>query len=415
MPQRPASPECSTMLSDDINTLRTYDLVHFGVSDDTLSMHRLVQLSVWKWLEQRKELEDWQAFFVDVLHATVPSGRRGGWLGSRKHLQHVMMLLPMNTLDREHSHRRNDVLFRAGRYAFDQGQYQTAEILARECWPTLKQSFGAEDHQSMRALELLATSLYQQEKNEESEGFLQELVTLQTKVLGSGDSATVMNTYYLSRVLDDRGKRQEAEELALKTLSNGQSNEEVHDVATLDVRISMLRRIGKYSEAEQVSRQLVEMTKQGGGQHLSIIWSMTMLMRCLYDQQKYHEARKVGEEALSMQNTESEDEQLLMIEAMDWSAASLRKCEEHDRAEALGWQVLKLRQKYFGSHHLNTYMCMCDLAQNLQSRSKLAEAKTLYEQGLDGLSKFPWLENDDKRQYRKNYAELRQEMGLGEP
>ena len=64
---------------DDIDMMRSYCLVGMSGGVDMFEMHRLVQFSMKKWLEQHGELVGWQERYVDIMYEAFPSGQYENW------------------------------------------------------------------------------------------------------------------------------------------------------------------------------------------------------------------------------------------------------------------------------------------------------------------------------------------------
>ncbi|RDW82157.1 hypothetical protein BP6252_03269 [Coleophoma cylindrospora] len=59
---------------DDISTLTSYSLVTVNVEGDEFEMHRLVQYSMKKWLEQHNKLEYWKEKYIEIMGNAFPIG-----------------------------------------------------------------------------------------------------------------------------------------------------------------------------------------------------------------------------------------------------------------------------------------------------------------------------------------------------
>jgi hypothetical protein len=71
--------DTDTDFEDDIDMLRNYCLIGLSGTDDAFEMHRLVQFSMKKWLEQHGELQGWQERYIDVMYEAFPLGIYENW------------------------------------------------------------------------------------------------------------------------------------------------------------------------------------------------------------------------------------------------------------------------------------------------------------------------------------------------
>ena len=78
---------------DGIDMLRSYCLVGMSGGDDMFEMHRLVQFSMKKWLEQHGELVGWQERYVDTMHEAFPSGQCENWSKCQALFPHAEAML----------------------------------------------------------------------------------------------------------------------------------------------------------------------------------------------------------------------------------------------------------------------------------------------------------------------------------
>ncbi|KAJ5975877.1 kinesin [Penicillium waksmanii] len=85
----------------DIMMLRDYCLVSIGQESSSFEMHRLVQLSMQKWLEANGELEKWKTVFVETLNSEFPHWANvGDWSFGRSLFPHIQSALSQRPLSK---------------------------------------------------------------------------------------------------------------------------------------------------------------------------------------------------------------------------------------------------------------------------------------------------------------------------
>ncbi|GAM34005.1 hypothetical protein TCE0_014r01313 [Talaromyces pinophilus] len=116
---------------DIIATLVDYSLIQSEINDQFI-MHRLVQLSVRRWLEIHHQLRDLQAQSRRIMARTFPNGHDENWARCRRLFVHVRSVLE-NTSDIDDGDELNAATIQSncGWFLFRQGVYKEAEAMTR--------------------------------------------------------------------------------------------------------------------------------------------------------------------------------------------------------------------------------------------------------------------------------------------
>lgn len=88
----------------------------------------------------------------------------------------------------------------------------------------------------------------------------------------------------------------------------------------------------------------------------------------------------------------------------------LERQGEHEEAEKMYREVLKLREKVLGAEHPDTLDTLQDLAYLIESKRQFDEAKLLYEKALSGYQRTLGPNHPDAVSCSENYKSMLEEM-----
>ena len=132
-------------------------------------MHRLVQLSIRKWLEANKQLNKWIKESIRVLIAAFPSGDYETWADCQVLLPHAREVISHITGNAEDLLNQAKIAFSTGRYLYLRGQYKTAEEVVRTSVKAGEKVLGPEHLFTLASVNILGSVLERQGKYEEAE------------------------------------------------------------------------------------------------------------------------------------------------------------------------------------------------------------------------------------------------------
>ncbi|KAL2840901.1 hypothetical protein BJX68DRAFT_271365 [Aspergillus pseudodeflectus] len=131
----------SDLVQEDKDTLRFEDelapLISFSLvreedeGQHLFDLHRLVQLSVRKWLEIHQQLDKWREKSRKIMAQMFPNGKYETWATCQKLLPHskeVMKFIPLNDNDQLHA---ATIASNSACYLFLRGQFTDAEAIQR--------------------------------------------------------------------------------------------------------------------------------------------------------------------------------------------------------------------------------------------------------------------------------------------
>ncbi|KAF2027559.1 HET-domain-containing protein [Setomelanomma holmii] len=160
---------------DALAPLLSFSLVRTEIGAQALTMHRLVQLSMRRWLEAGKELGRWVKESIQALSAAFPSGDYQTWERCKALLSHLKEVVSHTTDDKEGLGKQAACTLSAGWYMLLRGEYTAAESVSN-----------------------LGTVLSRQGKYDEAEAMHRRALEGREKVLGREHPDTLTSVYHLA-------------------------------------------------------------------------------------------------------------------------------------------------------------------------------------------------------------------------
>jgi tetratricopeptide (TPR) repeat protein len=207
---------------DALAPLLSFSLVKTEVGEQALAMHRLVQLSMRRWLEAEGELGWWVKESILALSAAFPSGYYGTWEQCKVLLPHVKEIVAHRAEDREGVEKQAESASRAGWYLLLNGEYTAAEGLIRLSLETRDKVLGVEHPDTLTSVSNLGSVLERQGKYDEAEAMHRRALEGSEKALGVEHPDTLTSVSYLGSVLSRQGKYDEAEAMHRRALEGSE-------------------------------------------------------------------------------------------------------------------------------------------------------------------------------------------------
>jgi hypothetical protein len=181
---------------------------------------------------------------------------------------------------------------------------------------------------------------------------------------------------------------------------------------TLSGLAAMLHAQGRFGEAEEVERQILESSERVlGSDHPDTLSSMNNLAQTLYakgDRARAQELQEQVVEAMArLQGKEHPD----TLTSTNNLAQTLKAQGDLARAQELEKQVLETRARLQGKEHPDTLMSMNNLAQTLKAQGSLARAHELQEQVLEARARLLGKEHPDTLTSMNNLAQTLKAQG----
>jgi non-specific serine/threonine protein kinase/serine/threonine-protein kinase len=270
---------------------------------------------------------------------------------------------------------------------YRRGKYSDADVVVRETLDAESRQFGTENPATLAALNDLGLILMAQGKRDEAERVNRDTIAIQQRVLGRDAPLTMTTTNNLAIVLRLRGRFPEAEQ-AFRDVYQGRKRVlGADDPETMAAGVNLalvLADQGRFSEAEALNRQTwQQLIRVLGPEHPYTLNTMNNLADVLISEGKYPEAEKLNRDTLASR------ERLLGPEHSDTiiSMANLARLLASDgrapEAEGLIVRVLDMRRKVFGPEHPDTIRAMADLGAVLGLEKKYVQAEKVGREALE--------------------------------
>src|SRR5260221_7868574 len=181
---------------------------------------------------------------------------------------------------------------------------------------------------------------------------------------------------------------------------------------TLSGLAAMLHAQGRYGEAEEVEREILQSTERVlGSDHPETLSAMNNLAQTLYAQGDLARAYELQERVVEAMARLLGKEHPDTLTSMNNLAQTLYAQGDLAGAHKLQEQVLEARARLLGKEHPNTLTSMNNLAQTLYAQGDLAGARKLQEQVLEAMTRLLGKEHPNTLTSMLNLAQMLQAEG----
>ncbi|KAM5358060.1 hypothetical protein ACJZ2D_015635 [Fusarium nematophilum] len=381
--------------------LLSFSLVRAEIGKQSFEMHRLVQLSMRKWLEADKQLSKWTKESIRVLTVAFPSGDYTTWADCQVLFPHARETIGHVTGDEEDVLNQAKIASRTGWFLLLRGEYNTAEKVFRMSVEARRKVLGPEHPDTLSSVSNLGSVLSSQGKYDEAEaiqGKYDEAEAMyrrglegSEKVLGPEYPDTLTSVNNLGSVLESQGKYNEAEAMhrrALKAREKVLGPEHPSTLTSVNNLGSVLSRQGKYDVAEAMYRRALKGREDVlGPEHPSTLTSVNNLGSVLSRQGKYNEAEAIYRRGLEGSEKVLGPEHPSTLISVNNLGSVLESQGKYNEAEAIYRRALKGREDVLGLEHPDTLISVNNLGSVLSSQGKYDEAEAMYQRGLEGSEK----------------------------
>jgi tetratricopeptide (TPR) repeat protein len=374
-----------------IQKLKAFSLITEETIPSIFSIHRLVQLSTQRWLDNQNELSRWRAAALSAVAECCPSnGEYENWVTLEAINPHLQVVLDYQFDTKPCQLQRAKILHTLGSYNLGQGRHSIAYQHCSESLALLDSNFGPEHPSTLNSMMNLGLVLQSQGKYEEAEEMHRRVSEVMEKVLGLEHPNTLTSMNNLAVLLANQGRYDKAEEIHRRVLEVKEKvlgPEHPSTLESINKLGLVLRNQGKYEEAEEIhGPALVVMEKVLGPEHPTTLTSTDNFGLVIQCQGKYEEAeemhRRVSEVTEKVLGPEHPI--TLIINSMSNLAALLQSQGKYEEAEEMDGQVLVVREKVLGPEHPDTLSTVYGLAKLHQSRKQYDKACILYQRACSG-------------------------------
>ena len=178
------SEDTDVTFSTAIGTLINLSLISQGVDQEVYSMHRLVQLSLHRWLEKVSTKTQFSTEALHLLAQRFPYGKYENKEECEELYPHAQVVLQYDVSSKSDREDRAELLYDLGAFERQQGKFTLAYKKVSETYVIWKEVLGEEDARTLNSLNLLASVMEDQGKYPEAETMFREVLQLCGKALG---------------------------------------------------------------------------------------------------------------------------------------------------------------------------------------------------------------------------------------
>jgi tetratricopeptide (TPR) repeat protein len=350
---------------DDVDILRDFCLVATNNNGSMLEMHRLVQLSMRKWLEANGRENKFKNLFIERMAGVFPTGEYSNWAKCRQLFAHVEVAAEYKP-SKERVEEWANLMYNGSWYAQLQGRYKIAEQMANKALRSYENIFGEDNSWTVDSKAILARSYRCQGKWKEAELLQVQVMEINKRVLGEEHPAMLTSIANLALTYWNQGRWKEAELLQVQVMETRKRvlGEEHPDTQTSIANLaSTYKKQGRRKEAEWLLMQVMETRKRVLGESHPNTLSSIANLASIY---KKRGGRK-GAELMWMQVIETRkrvlgEEHPKTLTSIANLASTYKRQGRWKEAELLWKQVIETRKKVLGEEHPNTLTSMSELA-----------------------------------------------------
>ena len=412
-PSAKSKDELDQAFRDDVTTLRSYSLLVIGSNSDSFSIHRLVKLSMQRWLDTRGELDIWKLKYLKILSAAFPSNPYVDWGRVQRLFPHAEAALEYIPIIEHDWESWAAIILPAARLAEATGRYNRAQELIQTALGRLDEGLGPDHLVTLTAISDLGSVLRHQGKYEAAKEMNQRALQGREKALGVEHPDTLASVSNLALILQGQGKYEAAEKIyrrALQGYEKALGVEHPDTLASVSNLALVLQDQGKYETAKKMNqRALQEREKALGVEHLDTLASVSNLALILRDQGKYEAAEEMNQRALQGREKALGVEHPDTLASVSNLALILQGQGKYEAAKEMNRRALQGREKTLGVEHPDTLVSNLTLIS--QDQSKYEVTKEMNQRVLQGREKALEVEHLDTLASVSNLTLISRDQG----
>ncbi|TKW55178.1 Kinesin light chain [Colletotrichum tanaceti] len=322
-----------------LGTLKAFSLVS-PATNNTIDMHRLVQLVTRKWLDIHGRLAGSVEQALVIVSKLYPSGRHESRQVCQDYLPHAIAVLQhKETSSRRELLARASLLECVAGYYRYRGQWTQAEQSAAQSLKLLNEIHGEEHPDTLSIMNNLALTYRERGRYKEAEELGIQVLETRIRVLGDEHPDTLISMNNLASTYLNQGRHKEAEELGVQVLA--------------------------------VKKRVL------GEEHPSTLISMNNLASTYKHQGQCKKAEELQVQVLAVRKRVQREDHPDTLSSMHNLASTYKHQGQCKEAEELQVQVLAVRKRMLGEEHPHTLNTMHHLALTYWSQGRWFEATQL--------------------------------------
>ncbi len=366
-----------------IKALLAYSLVQRDSTQQTLTVHRLVQAVLRERLSEAMQ-SVWARRVLQAMSQLFPSGRfqASYWQDCEQLLTHALVCVTLS----EDKVLRFTLMSNVATYLLNRARFAEAESLYRQALAIGEQELGLEHALIADVLHGLAVLYSDQGKYEEAKPLHRQALQIREQTLETTHPSIAISLTMLAEVYKNQGRYEEAEPLYARALHIWKQNATRNDPA----KAMLLNNLGtlyidqgRYEEAEPLYAQALHIWKEALGLNdPQVAYAFNNLAVIYAEQGKYGEAESLLKQALQIR------EQVLGLEhpQLTYPLNNLAEISaiqgKYEEAESLFKRALQIGKQTLGSEHSQVAVSLGELAALYSKQGKYEEAEPFYKRAL---------------------------------
>lgn len=369
-----------------------YSLLSRQPEEQTLSIHRLVQVVIQEGMSEQEQLV-WLRRVIKALNATFPEVTYQAWRQCERLQSHVLTCTTV-LQDQGGDQELAQVLRKMADYLRERSQYKQAESLYLRALGIEEQVLGSQHPDLAALLDGLAWVFLRQGKYEQAEAVFQRALRIQEQGEAQQPLFTARLLNGLGCLYWTQGKHEQAEAVfqrALRIQEQEGASQPLLSARLLNNLAELYSDQGKYEQAEPLFQRAVRIQEQViGPQHPEVVYPLDGLATLYYRQEKYKLAAGLFQRALQIWEQAAGPQHLLIAQLLIGLADVFTRQEKGEQAEALYRRALHIREQELGPEHPRVADVLNRLAvlsmrqgkEEMQTRQFFQRALQLREHGL---------------------------------
>ena len=339
--QQPQGDRREMQLQKALGVLKAFSFVTTG-KDQSLDVHRLVQLVSRKWLAREKRTKHFTELALLAVSHAYPFGNYENWVTCRRYLPHVYAVLELEgSRSKDEKTAKASLLHNTAWFFLLQGQWEDAERLQTQA------------------------------------------MDLRRNLLGVDHPDTLTSTANLASTYRSQGRWEEAEKLQVQVMETSKTKLGADHPYTLAIMANLASTFwsqGRWEEAEKLQVQVMETSKTKlGADHPDTLASMGNLASTFWNQGRWGEAEKLEVHVIETLKTKLGPDHPDTLTSMGNLASTYKSQGQWDKAEKLEMQVMEARKTKLGPDHPDTLTSMYNLAFTWQEMARHEDALGLIQ------------------------------------
>ena len=372
---------------DAIGTLIAFSFVEAENDGNIFQMHPLVQLSTKKWLEVHGEIEKSKEHVLSLLSEKLPNGEHANWKICEALDPHTGTVLGYHYTPRRCRLERAKILHNSAWYAWARGNYGTAGDRIQKAIDAREELLGRDDLDTLGSFSFLALLLNDQGRRKEAEKLEVQVMETRKRVHGQEHPDTLASMANLASTYWNQGRWKEAEELqvqVMETFKRVLGQEHPSTLTSMGNLASTYRDQGRWKEAEELGVQVMETRKRVLGQkHPNTLKSIGNLASTYWNQGRLKEAEELEVHVMETFKRVLGQEHPDTLTGMANLASTYRNQGRWKEAEELQVQAMETFKRVLGQEHPSTLTSMANLASTYRNQRRWKEAEELQVQVIE--------------------------------